>query len=47
MAIFIGSIPNIQNDDLTIAEEVLNKGKNISKERLVLETILGKLFDTK
>ncbi|MDD4382450.1 MAG: DegT/DnrJ/EryC1/StrS family aminotransferase, partial [Candidatus Dojkabacteria bacterium] len=47
MGIFIGSTPNIQNDDLILAKGLLDKSKDISNERIILERILQKLLSNK
>ncbi len=47
MGILIGSTPNIQNDDLILAKGLLDRNKDISNERAILEKILQKLLNNK
>jgi len=44
MSVFISSIPNAQEDDLLLAGKIVKGELNISKERMVLEDLLSKVF---
>ena len=44
MSVFISSIPNAQEDDLLLAKKLANGELDISKERMVLEDLLSKVF---
>lgn len=44
MSVFISSIPNAQEDDLLLAKKIANGELDISKERMVLEDLLSKVF---
>jgi len=44
MSVFISSIPNAQEDDLLLAKKITKGELDISKERMVLEDLLSKVF---
>lgn len=47
MSVFISSIPNAQEDDLLLAKKIVKGELDISKERMVLEDLLSKVFKDK
>jgi len=44
MSVFISSIPNAQEDDITLAKKISKGELDISRERMVLEDLLFKVF---
>ncbi len=44
MSVFISSIPNVQKDDLLLARKIVKGEIDISKERMVLEDLLSRVF---
>lgn len=44
MSVFISSVPNTQEDDLLVAKKIAKGELDISKERMVLEDLLSKVF---
>lgn len=44
MSVFISSIPNAQEDDILLAKKITKGELDISRERMVLEDLLSKVF---